>query len=107
MPKRQSTTAKVTLRIARLISRFNRMTNNGVLCRIRGEEYGVTGVLRAIPEGLCIYKLTLEQISRMVNELFTLSTVASFTVDTMSTGLYMPLEPALVKTITTTLLSQF
>lgn len=40
-PKRQSTTAKVTRKIARLIGRYIEETGHGVIVRKRGQEYGV------------------------------------------------------------------
>ena len=67
MLKRQSTTAKVTRRIARLISEFCRQTDNGVMARIRGEEIGLVELdEKNIPSGLCVYKATLQQLERLL-----------------------------------------
>ena len=66
--KRQSTTAKVTRRIARLISEFCRETDNGVMVRIQGEEIGLEELdEKDIPVGLCIYKSTLQQLERLLS----------------------------------------
>lgn len=67
MPKRQSTTTKVTRRIARLISEFCQFTRQGVMGRVSGSEIGLEELdSKSIPAGLCVYKRTLEQLEHLL-----------------------------------------